>query len=103
MTKLYRHCKFTIDGETIFEGFMPLDLTKEPFGGYWNGWLCPYVNKEQHGKICQYFIQDLDSRPAEPEEYEEIKAFIDIPIDNPPNDDGLIYIGGCFVWSEVEE
>ena len=99
MTKLYRHCKFTIDGETIFEGFMPQDLTKEPFGGYWNGWLCPYVNKEQHDKICQYFMQELDSRTADPEEYEEIKAFIDIP----PNDDGLIYIGGGFVWSEVEE
>jgi hypothetical protein len=99
MTKLYRHCKFSIDGETIFEGFMPLDLTKEPFGGYWNGWLCPYVNAEQHDKICKYFMEELDSRTAEPEEYEEINAFVEME----PNEDGLIYIGGGFVWSEVEE
>jgi hypothetical protein len=100
MKQLYRHVVFAVEDERRFEGFMPQDLRNEPFGGYWNGWLCPYVNEETHKEILQYmkesvvgideswcegFLEDLQY-------YEESK----------PNADGLYYWGGCYIWSEVD-
>lgn len=99
MKREYRKLSFAIEDGQVFEGYHPVDLSTEPLGGYWNGWLCPYVDAETHDKIIAYLMDNLDSFDAIPSEYEDLKSFIDAK----PNEDGLYYWGGCYIWSEVKE
>tara|TARA_Y100000114_G_C11647686_1_gene272546 strand:+ start:84 stop:404 length:321 start_codon:yes stop_codon:yes gene_type:complete len=99
MKKEYRKLNFAIEDGQVFEGYQPVDLSNEPFRGYWNGWLCPYVDAKTHDKICAYLMDNLDSFDAIPSEYDDLKSFIDAK----PNKDGLYYWGGCYIWSEVKK
>jgi hypothetical protein len=99
MKKQYRNIKFAIEDGEVFDGFFPTDLSNEPFNGYWNGWLCPYVDEQTHDKIISMMMNCLDSFEALPEEYEDLKYYIDMK----PNEDGLYYWGGCYIWTEVED
>tara|TARA_B100000963_G_C22245248_1_gene501775 strand:+ start:122 stop:538 length:417 start_codon:yes stop_codon:yes gene_type:complete len=82
----YRKIKFSIfDAEEVFIGYFPIDLSKEPFNGYWNGWLCPYVLKHEDERISNWFAEEYGI-----ETYRNSK----------PNEHGLYYWGGCYTWEE---
>jgi len=91
----YRKLNFAIEDGQVFEGYQPVDLSNEPFHGYWNGWLCPYVDAKTHDKICAYLMDDISSDDLE---YDDLKSYIDAK----PNKDGLYYWGGCYIWTEVK-
>lgn len=101
MERKYRKIKFAIEAEDrVFNGFMPLDLKNEPFGGYWNGWLCPYVDGPTHMEIIAYLREGVMGREEEEEEFLEYLAEV---AGKKPNADGLYYWGGWLVWDEVEQ
>jgi len=105
MTKLYRHVVFAIEDGQRFEGFMPEDLTKVPFHGYWNGWLCPYVTEKTAKEIKAYFLAELKAwNPSDIEDQEaDLHEFFDDYVLANPNADGLYNVGGYYIWSEVKE
>ena len=94
----YRKIKFSIfdaENEETFTGYFPIDLSKEAFNGYWNGWLCPYVLKHEHERIFNWFAEET----PEPESLEDIEAYGNAT----PNKHGLYYWGGCYTWEEHRE
>ena len=100
MKKQYRKIKFAIEDLRVFDGFMPLDLANEPFNGYWNGWLCPYVDEATHKELVQWMIDGVKGREEEEADFlEDLKHYAD----QEPNQDGLYYWGGCWIWDEVKD
>lgn len=84
-------CKFAIEDGQVFDGWY------NPEHKYWNGWLNPYVNEETHKQITEFMKQGLTEYEPIPEEYEDLKYYMDAE----PNNQGLYYWGGCYIWSEV--
>ena len=115
----YRKIKFSVfdaeDGET-FTGYFPIDLSKDPFNGYWNGWLCPYVLKHEHERIYNWFAEETPEPQSLEDDGEESflldvlqgrrRVFLvgveDIEAyrNDEPNKHGLYYWGSGYVWKE---
>ena len=85
-------CKFAIEDGQTFEGFY------NPDNKYWNGWLNPYVNAETHDKICSYFMDGLDSMPADDDAYDDVEALVNMK----PDANGLYFVGMGWIWAEVK-
>jgi len=98
----YRQIKFAIEDGKVWEGYLPLDLSEALFGGYWNGWLCPYVDEETHQEMLKAWKEEIESLAlhtwADTQEMLDDLEYISTT----KNTDGLYSWGGFYIFSEVK-